>query len=87
MANSRDRQILNSIINPLLPIGEGVFDLEQECFDSNKYADVSDTEEARISTTYEKDGVGAAEKGNYEEAIALFGKGLYLLIINALYYL
>ena len=26
MATSRDREILNAIVNPLLPIGEGVFD-------------------------------------------------------------
>ena len=33
MANSRDRQILNSIINPLLPIGEGGYDYEEECIE------------------------------------------------------
>ena len=30
MSNSRDRQILNSILNPTLPIGEGVHDVEEE---------------------------------------------------------
>ena len=30
MSTSKDRQILNSIINPLLPIGEAVFDPEEE---------------------------------------------------------
>ena len=49
MANSRDRQILNSIINPLLPIGEGVHDLEQECFASNLEDEISDREETIIS--------------------------------------
>ena len=75
MANSRDRQILNSIINPLLPIGEGVYDLEQECFDSNQEANISDSEETRTSKEYEKLGVNSAEKGNLEEAIILFGHG------------
>ena len=54
MANSRDRQILNSIVNPLLPIGEGVHDLEQECFASNLEDEISDREETRISKQYEK---------------------------------
>ena len=29
MSTPRDRLILNAIINPLLPLGEGVFDEEQ----------------------------------------------------------
>ena len=29
MATSRDREILNAIVNPLLPIGEAIFDDEQ----------------------------------------------------------
>ena len=29
MSSSRDRQILNAIVNPLLPIGEGAYDDEQ----------------------------------------------------------
>ena len=77
MANSRDRQILNSIINPLLPIGEGVHDLEQECFASNLEDEISDREETIISKQYEKEGIDCAEKGHIEEAIVLFGQGLY----------
>ena len=77
MANSRDRQILNSIINPLLPIGEGVHDLEQECFASNLEDELSDRKETRISKQFEKEGIDAAEKGNIEEAIVLLGQGIY----------
>ena len=77
MANQRDRQILNSIINPLLPIGEGVHDLEQECFASDLQEEVYDREETRVSRQYEKEGIDAAEKGNIEDAIALFGQGMY----------
>ena len=80
MANSRDRQILNSIINPLLPIGEGVHDLEQECFVPNLEDEISDRKETRISKQFEKDGIDAAEKGNIEEAVALFGQGMYCFI-------
>ena len=29
MSNPRDRRILNAVVNPLLPIGEGTFDDEQ----------------------------------------------------------
>lgn len=30
MASSRDRQILNAIVNPLLPVGEAIFDDEEK---------------------------------------------------------
>ena len=30
MATPRDRQILNSLVNPNLPLGEGVFDEENQ---------------------------------------------------------
>ena len=77
MANSRDRQILNSIINPLLPIGEGVYDLEEECTE-NIDTDISDTDDSRRSKKYEKEGVESAEKGNIDEAISLFGYGMHI---------
>ena len=76
MANSRDRQILNSIVNPLLPIGEGVYDLEGECFKSSLNEDIPDTEETRTSKSFEKRGVACAERGHHVEAIALFGQGI-----------
>ena len=76
MANSRDRQILNSIVNPLLPIGEGVYDLEGECFESSVNEDIPDTEETRASKSFEKQGVACAERGRHVEAIALFGQGI-----------
>ena len=79
MANSRDRQILNSIINPLLPIGEGVYDYEEECIDRNSHEDISDTANTRRSKKYETEGVESAEKGNLSEAISLFGHGVYIL--------
>ena len=77
MANSRDRQILNSIVNPLLPIGEGVYDLERECFESSVNEDIPDTEETRTSKSFEKQGVTCAERGHHAEAIALFGQGIF----------
>lgn len=84
MANSRDRQILNSIINPLLPIGEGVYDHEEECFGANVDTDILDTDDSRRSKKYEKEGVESAEKGNIAEAISLFGYGQYLFTLNRL---
>ena len=76
MANSRDRQILNSIVNPLLPIGEGVYDLEGECFESSVNEDIPDTEETRASKSFEQQGIACAERGHHVEAIALFGQGI-----------
>ena len=77
MSSSRDRQILNSIINPLLPIGEAVYDEEAENTDNTTGFGVSETTEVRISKEYENEGVKAAEKGDFAEAIAKFGRGLY----------
>lgn len=38
MATKHDRDILNSILNPLLPLGEGVFDDEAELeMQGNRY--------------------------------------------------
>ena len=30
MSSKRDREILNAIVNPLLPVGEGIFDDEEK---------------------------------------------------------
>ena len=62
MANQRDRQILNSIINPLLPIGEGVHDLEQECFASDSQEEVYEREATRVSRQYEKEVFSACDQ-------------------------
>ena len=51
-----------------------------KCFVPNLEDEISDRKETRISKQFEKDGIDAAEKGNIEEAIALFGQGMYYSI-------
>ena len=46
MATARDREILNSVVNPLLPLGEGVFDEENE-IPKTLRDDEPDTKEVR----------------------------------------
>ena len=76
MSNSRDRQILNSIVTPLLPIGEGVYDEQEEEEENDEDVELLMTPEIQISMQHEKEGIEEAEKGNFEEAIAKFGYGM-----------
>ena len=43
MATKRDREILNAIVNPLLPVGEAVFDDEEKLPQNLKDVDELDT--------------------------------------------
>eukprot|EP00088_Acartia_fossae_P068819 TRINITY_DN8803_c0_g1_i1.p1 TRINITY_DN8803_c0_g1~~TRINITY_DN8803_c0_g1_i1.p1 ORF type:complete len:198 (-),score=52.48 TRINITY_DN8803_c0_g1_i1:70-663(-) len=69
MSTESDRQVLNSILNPNLPLGEGVFDPEQEG------ADVVE-ENAQVVPQEVKDveleGMMTAENGNIDGAIQIF---------------
>jgi len=47
MATRRDREILNAVINPLLPVGEGLFDDEEAIPADLKDYDEEDTQEFR----------------------------------------
>jgi hypothetical protein len=47
MATQRDREILNAIVNPLLPIGESVFDDEEQIPENLKDSE-QDTQEYRF---------------------------------------
>ena len=47
MATKRDREILNAVVNPLLPLGEAVFD-----DDDIVPEDLKDTEEKIDTKTY-----------------------------------
>ena len=46
MSSRHDRQILNSVVNPLPPVGEGVFD-DDNPIDKNLKDEEPDTEEVR----------------------------------------
>ena len=62
------RQVLNSILNPNLPIGEGLFDPEQE----NRYQETDQVPENVLNL--ERLGRFAAEKGEIQESLAFFHK-------------
>ena len=47
MATKRDREILNAIVNPLLPVGEAVFDDEQKVPQELNDNEEIDTQEYR----------------------------------------
>ena len=64
------RQVLNSILNPNLPIGEGLFDPEKE----NENLEKDQVPEMVLNL--ERLGRFAAEKGEIEESLAFFTKVL-----------
>ena len=50
MSSKRDREILNAIVNPLLPVGEGIFDDEEKVPKELKDEGEEDTKEFRYDT-------------------------------------
>ena len=49
MSSRRDREILNAIVNPLLPVGEGVFDDEENVPQDLKDPPTQDSKETRCT--------------------------------------
>ena len=49
MSSKRDREILNAIVNPLLPVGEGVFDDEENVPQDLKDPPTQDSKETRCT--------------------------------------
>ena len=49
MSNAHDRQILNSVVNPLVPLGEGVYD-DENVLDAGLRDREEDTEQVRYNT-------------------------------------
>ena len=78
MSTSRDRQILNSIINPLLPIGEAVYDPDAEDADGAAGVDppTLESEQTTLSKALEKEAVLVSEKGQIDASIDLFTKAI-----------
>lgn len=62
------REVLNSILNPNLPLGEAVYDPDEQVQDDHPQED----SEEIIET--EKEAVQAAEKGDIKGALATFDK-------------
>ena len=46
MSTSADRQILNSVVNPLIPLGEGVYD-DDKAIDKDLRDNEEDTEQLK----------------------------------------
>jgi len=67
MTTQNDRDVLNSILNPNLPLGEGVFDPEEKV---TEVADEVDCDEQ--IKVLDKEAVSAAEAGKMEQALKLF---------------
>ena len=55
MSSQRDREILNAIVNPLLPVGEGVFDDEEKVPKELKDEGEKDTKEFRYTLNLSKE--------------------------------
>jgi len=68
MTTENDRQVLNSILNPNLPLGEGVFDPEEKEAEAEELP-----HQVKI---IQSKGMAAAEKGDVEEAIQIFNQGI-----------
>ena len=64
------REVLNSILNPNLPLGEAVYDPEEDLHD----AGVEVEEDSKEILDTEKQAVQAAEKGDLKSALAHFDK-------------
>jgi len=67
MTTQNDRDVLNSILNPNLPLGEGVFDPEEKV-PEDKTDEVCDEKIKQL----DQEAVTAAESGNIEKALKLF---------------
>merc|ERR1712226_340935 len=68
MTTRGDREVLNSILNPNLPLGEAVYDPEEQVEEVNVEEDSKEILDA------EKEAVQAAEKGDLSSALTLFDK-------------
>merc|ERR1712106_1126842 len=68
MTTQSDREVLNSILNPNLPLGEGLFDPEERVPE-----DKSDEDDAK-GKELESEAVKAAEAGDIKRALGIFDK-------------
>lgn len=78
MSNAGDREILNAVLNPSLPVGEGLYDEANLAPEQLRDDDDDDdhSEMARMSKSYEKCGVAAAERGELPAALKLLSQAI-----------
>ena len=69
------REVLNSILNPNLPLGEGLFDPEEKVEEEK-----SDKDDAKVKDL-EAEAVKAAEAGDVKKALDIFDK-VYDIILD-----
>ncbi|TRY75778.1 hypothetical protein TCAL_07025 [Tigriopus californicus] len=75
MSNPHDRIILNSVVNPLLPLGEGVYDDEHEIPETLKDNE-EDNPKTRESKALEQKAIAACDAGCYPKALELLAQAL-----------
>ena len=68
------RNVLNSILNPNLPLGEGVFDPEEKVPERNEEKLLEDDKVKEL----DKEAVKAAESGDLDKALRLFDEVVVL---------
>merc|ERR1712083_61146 len=68
MTTQNDREVLNSILNPNLPLGEGLFDPEEKVAEEK-----SDKDDDKVKDL-EAEAVKAAEAGDVRKALEIFDK-------------
>merc|ERR1712037_710668 len=79
MATKRDREILNAVVNPLLPLGEAVFDDDDIVPEDLKDIEEKiDTKTYRDSRGFEREAIREAEAGNIATSFALINQALDL---------
>lgn len=76
MATSADRRILNSILNPFLPLGEGVCEDENPSEIWEKPPEEAETAEVIKAKEFEQEGINAAENGELQKSIDMFSKSI-----------
>ncbi|XP_069683675.1 tetratricopeptide repeat protein 36 [Periplaneta americana] len=72
MSSEQDRAILNCIFNPLLPVGECVYDEELP----SDLQDVEDIPNVEVAKSLEIEGVKAAESGDLDTAVGIFTRAI-----------
>jgi len=78
MSTENDRQVLNSILNPNLPLGEGVFDPAAEDVPDDSTGQTGKPFVSDEVKMLQKFGLEAAEKGEVEVAVKAFTKAISL---------
>ncbi|CAL8072834.1 unnamed protein product [Orchesella dallaii] len=75
MANLTDKEVLNAIFNPLLPLGELVYEEDEDSLNRDEN-DEEESEQTNEAKQLEVAGVKLAETGDLPGALQLFSKAI-----------